>query len=233
MSVYVMSDVHGLKSRFDKLLKSLDFTKSDHLYIIGDVVDRGPDGMEILLECMHNENITLLMGNHEYMMLEVLKRSKQLAERTAMYDALKAIERWFRNGCRPTIEAYESLSEKLQMEVQQYLENCPLAICDLPVQDRCYYLVHAHPVMEFDRGIVTLDQLCTAQIEPDCFVWDRIQGYQSFFKAVSYTHLDVYKRQGKRRICIIRCWKSAMVHRRLTCMTGRRMPMETFISVMP
>lgn len=182
MSVYVMSDVHGLKSQFDELLKSLDFTKSDHLYIIGDVVDRGPDGMEILLECMHNENITLLMGNHEYMMLEVLKRSKQLAERTAMYDAVKAIERWFRNGCRPTIEAYESLSEKLQMEVQQYLENCPLAICDLSVQDRCYYLVHAHPVMEFDQGIVTLDQLCTTQIEPDRFVWDRIQGYQSFFE---------------------------------------------------
>lgn len=182
VSVYVMSDVHGLKDRFDAMLESLALSDSDHLYIIGDVVDRGPDGIEILLECMRNKKITLLMGNHEYMMLEVLKRSKQLADRVAMYDAVIAIERWFRNGCRPTIEAFESLPKELQKELRQYLESCPLAICDLLVQDRCYYLVHAHPVMEYTQGIVRLEQLVGSKLKPDQFVWDRILSHQSFFQ---------------------------------------------------
>lgn len=182
VSVYVMSDVHGWKARFDAVLESLALHDSDHLYIVGDVIDRGPDGIEILIECMRNNKITLLMGNHEYMMLEVLKRSKQLADRIDMYDAVIAIERWFRNGCRPTLEAFESLSKALQKELEQYLESCPLAICDLRVQDRCYYLVHAHPVLTYTKGIVTLDQLSGSEVKPDRFVWDRILSYQSFFK---------------------------------------------------
>lgn len=48
MSTYVMSDVHGLKDRYDAMLKALALKEEDTLYILGDVIDRGPDGIAIL-----------------------------------------------------------------------------------------------------------------------------------------------------------------------------------------
>lgn len=37
-----MSDIHGQYDRFQNLLHQLNLQKEDKLYILGDVVDRGP-----------------------------------------------------------------------------------------------------------------------------------------------------------------------------------------------
>lgn len=39
MAVYVMSDVHGLKDRYDRMMEKIH--EEDTLYILGDVIDRG------------------------------------------------------------------------------------------------------------------------------------------------------------------------------------------------
>ena len=69
---YVMSDIHGNIGRYQKMLDLVGFTGDDHLYIIGDVIDRYPWGVEILLDIMEHPNVTLLMGNHEQMCLDVM-----------------------------------------------------------------------------------------------------------------------------------------------------------------
>ena len=48
MSVYAVSDLHGQYKTFVKGLKEIDFSDSDTLYVIGDAIDRGPDGIKIL-----------------------------------------------------------------------------------------------------------------------------------------------------------------------------------------
>ena len=68
MAVYVMSDVHGLKDRYDRMIEYIH--EEDTLYILGDVIDRGPDGIVILQDAMQRSNVKMLMGNHEYMMLQ-------------------------------------------------------------------------------------------------------------------------------------------------------------------
>ena len=45
---YCMSDLHGEKDLFDKMLEKIQFSSLDHLYILGDVIDRGPHGVELL-----------------------------------------------------------------------------------------------------------------------------------------------------------------------------------------
>lgn len=50
MAVYVMSDVHGLKDRYDRMIEYIH--EEDTLYILGDVIDRGPDGIVILQDAM-------------------------------------------------------------------------------------------------------------------------------------------------------------------------------------
>ena len=46
--IYVMSDIHGQKRRFDSVMKQINLQPDDTLYILGDVIDRNPDGIKIL-----------------------------------------------------------------------------------------------------------------------------------------------------------------------------------------
>ena len=44
-----MSDIHGEYGKYIQMLNKIGFSDSDTLYIIGDVIDRGADGIRILL----------------------------------------------------------------------------------------------------------------------------------------------------------------------------------------
>ena len=45
MAHYVMSDIHGEADRFSAMLETIHFSSQDTLYILGDVIDRGPEGI--------------------------------------------------------------------------------------------------------------------------------------------------------------------------------------------
>ena len=72
MAHYVMGDIHGEADRFHAMLKKIQFSEDDILILLGDVIDRGPDGIALLLEIMEMPNVIMLLGNHEYMMLQYL-----------------------------------------------------------------------------------------------------------------------------------------------------------------
>ena len=74
MGIYVCSDIHGMYDLYCRMLKTIQFSDSDHLYILGDMIDRGPDGNKILLDVIKRENVTCLIGNHEHMMWHYLNR---------------------------------------------------------------------------------------------------------------------------------------------------------------
>lgn len=46
--IYVMSDIHGNAIRFNSIMEQIDLQPEDTLYILGDVIDRYPDGIRIL-----------------------------------------------------------------------------------------------------------------------------------------------------------------------------------------
>ncbi|MBR1816286.1 MAG: metallophosphoesterase [Lachnospiraceae bacterium] len=72
MATYVISDIHGCYTAFQRLLKQIEFDyDNDELIIAGDIVDRGTENLEMLkyLE-NHPDNVTFLMGNHDYDFME-------------------------------------------------------------------------------------------------------------------------------------------------------------------
>lgn len=131
MAVYVMSDLHGCYREFLKMLKKIDFSGKDQLYIIGDVVDRGRNNIKLLQYIMKEPNITLLLGNHELMMREALE--------TEDYDL------WFYNGGIFTLKEYQKLPEAEQQEILDYLHELPLFL-DLTIANRKYHLIHGAPL---------------------------------------------------------------------------------------
>lgn len=75
---YAISDIHGMYDAYEEAISKLN--KKDHLYIIGDVIDRGPDGIKILLDIIERQKdsqngpeITFLLGNHELMLLATIQ----------------------------------------------------------------------------------------------------------------------------------------------------------------
>ena len=62
---YVMSDIHGMAELFERMLEKIGFCGEDTLYILGDMIDRGPDPAGVLDLVRQHPNITALRGNHE------------------------------------------------------------------------------------------------------------------------------------------------------------------------
>ncbi|HHH49561.1 MAG TPA: serine/threonine protein phosphatase, partial [Saprospiraceae bacterium] len=64
MRKFVLSDIHGNHKTFLKLLEKIQLTTADELYILGDLIDRGPDSKGVfdtifeLSEMGHNIKCT-------------------------------------------------------------------------------------------------------------------------------------------------------------------------------
>ena len=68
--IYVSSDLHGCNpADFRHLLDQAGFGDADFLFILGDVIDRGNWGAELLLWLTQQPNTQLILGNHEAIML--------------------------------------------------------------------------------------------------------------------------------------------------------------------
>lgn len=147
---YVMSDIHGNMRRFRSVMAKINLQPEDTLYILGDVIDRYPDGIEILRELMAMPNVKMLLGNHEHMMLDALGFPYEDGIETNRF-LYSGIELWYDNGGRVTHEAYKRLDKSAQNEIVKYLKSLPVNL-DVQVGDKKYRLVHASPVEGYTKG---------------------------------------------------------------------------------
>ena len=134
MAHYVMGDIHGEADRFHAMLKKIQFSEDDILILLGDVIDRGPDVIALLLEIMEMPNAIMLLGNHEYMMLQYLGPDATDIE----------IRRWNKNGNAPTLAAYLKQKEKVQQRIIAYLRSITTHL-DIEVAGKRFYMVHGFP----------------------------------------------------------------------------------------
>lgn len=80
--VYAIGDVHGRRDLLQQLLARIDAERladprpHDHLILLGDLIDRGPDSrgvLDLLLERQAaDSSLTILGGNHEAMLVAML-----------------------------------------------------------------------------------------------------------------------------------------------------------------
>ena len=72
-----ISDIHGCFLTLQKLLHNIDYKPTDHLVILGDLIDRGPRSKEVLDLFLSiyfkGQPLTILRGNHEVMLLDALR----------------------------------------------------------------------------------------------------------------------------------------------------------------
>lgn len=128
--IYVISDLHGYT--FDKFLDLLDranFSKDDYLFILGDVIDRGMYGTEYLKWLLYQENVELLLGNHEAMLLSCRFLFEEVNEENLQNlnsDSLNLLANWKDNGAKWTIEGFYEMNQDDRISIIEYLYDAPL-----------------------------------------------------------------------------------------------------------
>ncbi len=67
MAVYLIGDVQGCDEALERLLQTVDFSASrDTLYLLGDLVNRGPDSVAVLRRLMALDGAAhCVLGNHD------------------------------------------------------------------------------------------------------------------------------------------------------------------------
>lgn len=145
--IYVMSDIHGCYDKYIQMLEKISFSDSDILYILGDVVDRGPNGIKILLDIEKRENVFLFMGNHDYQAGILLSNLKLFEDKNCPEELASVYELWFSDGGKPTYEEYLQLSKAEQKKVLKVIKNA-LISKEIEVGGKKFLLAHTVPEVD-------------------------------------------------------------------------------------
>ncbi len=147
---YVMSDLHGNLRRFEAVMEQIRLQPTDELYILGDLSDRYPDGIALIQRLRRMENVHVLFGNHEWLLLRALDEPFDPEIPEQLEEHQKRLLHWYRNGGSATHSAFLALPETEQKELLEYLRNLPLN-ADLMVNGQHYKLTHAVPEELYER----------------------------------------------------------------------------------
>lgn len=210
--IYVMSDIHGNKDAFENILQQINFSENDQLFILGDVVDRKKHGVELLQKIMGMHNVYMLLGNHEYMMMDALGFGYEPDGCTKYTTREEKRKQWFMNGGNVTYREWMKLPVEEKKKLRKYLSDLPLKY-DIEVNGRKFKLVHAVPCELYDL----VEDKLMGQSRAFFSVWERdlihafadIDAFTTIFGHTPTCHLhktnDIMKIYYKGNIIGIDC----------------------------
>lgn len=141
---YLISDIHGYPfEKFEALFEKAGFCDNDICYVLGDVIDRGPDGIKLLLYIMGKSNFEFIIGNHEDMMLQCafLFEGDDAFKVELNFAQQVSVAHWMRNGGEPTMNALNACPHAQIKRIFDFLEDAP-AYKQITVNGKEYILVH-------------------------------------------------------------------------------------------
>ncbi len=94
MAVYAIGDVQGCYSALQQLLDTLRFDPSqDRLWLVGDLVNRGPQSAEVLRFVMSLPETIVVLGNHDLHLLAVAAGKAKMRSGDTLEGILSAPDR--------------------------------------------------------------------------------------------------------------------------------------------
>ena len=92
MRLFAIGDIQGCAAAFDALLRKIAFRPSrDRLWLVGDLVNRGPDSLAVLRRVMGlGRSVTCVLGNHDLHLLATVAGRRELSPADTFRDVLEA-----------------------------------------------------------------------------------------------------------------------------------------------
>ena len=98
---------------FMELLDKIKLRETDTLYVLGDVLDRGPHPIKTIRKLMEMPNAICMVGNHELMALECLeflmKEITDMSIDELDEEMLDNLVTWQYNGSESTINELKTI----------------------------------------------------------------------------------------------------------------------------
>src|SRR5450631_3775060 len=108
---YLIGDVQGCCGALDRLLAKIDYSPSrDHLYVLGDMVNRGPSSLGTLRRLREfGSSATCLLGNHDLNLLAVAQGVRKPHRGDTITEILEAPDRdaWLHWLCHQRMAVFE------------------------------------------------------------------------------------------------------------------------------
>ena len=144
---YIVSDIHGCYDQYRALLKKIHFTDADELYVLGDVVDRGPEPIKVLQDMRKRPNVIFILGNHDFAMYSVMRKfAVEVTEEN--YDShltgedILDLNLWLQDGGQSTMEKFRGLNRAEMADILDYIAEASLYEI-IEHNGKEYRLVHA------------------------------------------------------------------------------------------
>ncbi len=160
MARYALTDIHGCAQTLKALItEQLKLTADDELYILGDLVNKGPDSKGVIDFIIHLQNqdykVFCLRGNHDQMLLKAAKKGEKAVSLTSTEKKL-------------TLESFGiSDFEHLPTKYVKFIDSLPYYL-ELPD----YFLVHAG--FDFNQKNIFKDKDAMLNIRNYKVNWSKI-----------------------------------------------------------
>ncbi len=139
--IYVTSDIHGCYEKYTRLIERLNLKEDDRLYILGDIVDRGDGGIEVIKDVMKRENVVCLRGNHDYCASIFLEKFA-VQDHSTKEDRLKeGFKLWLEDGGAETFSSFSKLDNNEKRTVLSFLDSLPFYE-EISVNGQRFFLAH-------------------------------------------------------------------------------------------
>ena len=144
---YIVSDIHGCYDQYRALLEKIHFSDADKLYVLGDVVDRGPEPVKVLQDMRKRPNVVFILGNHDFAMYSIMKHlAVEITEENCnshmTEEMLEAISLWLQDGGQSTMEKFRGLNRAELQDILDYIAGASLYEV-IEHNGKEYRLVHA------------------------------------------------------------------------------------------
>jgi len=91
VATYAIGDIQGCMSSLERLLEVIGFSPHDKLWLVGDLVNRGPRSLDVLRWARGlGDRVTAVLGNHDLHLLSRATGAASEKKRDTLDDVLKA-----------------------------------------------------------------------------------------------------------------------------------------------
>ena len=155
--IYVIGDIHGCKDKYEEMLAKLSPSEQDAVFVLGDVIDVGDDGIEILTDMMYRANIYPILGEREYYAKKFLPLIAEKGSAEKALDALdgedkEMLTKWLTMKSEKTIEAFLKLDDEEKEGIIDFLEEfAPFE--EIECKGKRFILTHAGIDNHEDRDL--------------------------------------------------------------------------------
>ncbi len=175
--IYVIGDIHGCKEKYDEMLEKLSAGEHDAVFVLGDVLDVGDDGIEILMDMMYRANIYPVLGEREYYAKKLLPviaeaGSIEKAKEAADDESKEMLGKWLGMKSEKTIEAFLKLNDEDKESVLDFLDEFA-SFEEIECKGKKFLLCHA--------GIDNFDDRDLYEHEEEDFVFAKTDYSRIYF----------------------------------------------------